>query len=234
MNHRVRRRKVHQRADRAARPLHRPRFQQLRQREQEDDRGRFRPLAERHGAADGHHHQDVDVEHTGPYGNPGAAGRMNAGEHDGGRKRQPAEPANARDETRQQACGEQHPGSHHEPCTRARVRGWLNGRFVLQPRSHAGARHRFGDTRRRQDGGVVLHTKALGHDVGVERFQPRQPLQRALENRHLLVAIHALDLEHRLRVNLADGALGGHRVPPSCTCVIATRISCTMCWSSSV
>ena len=50
-------------------------------------------------------------------------------------------------------------------------------------------------------------------DVGVERLEPGQPLQRALEDRHFLVAVHALDLEDRLGVDLADGARGGHRVP---------------------
>ena len=150
---------------------------------------------------------------------------MNAGEDDRGREQQPGEAGHRRYGARQQARGEQHAGNHDEPRARSRGRRWLNGGLVLQPGPHAGARHRFGDTRRRQNGGVVLHPKPLSHDVGVERFQAGQPLQRALEDRHLLVAVHALDLEHRLRVDLADGTLGGHRTPPSCTCVMATRIS---------
>ena len=37
-------------------------LEQLREREEEDDRGRLGPLAERHRADDGDHHQHVDVE----------------------------------------------------------------------------------------------------------------------------------------------------------------------------
>ena len=51
------------------------------------------------------------------------------------------------------------------------------------------------------------------------------PIFATLEDGHFLVAVHALDLEDRLRVNLADVTLGGHRGRPSCTCVIATRMS---------
>ena len=56
------RRQIHQRADRAARALHRARLEQLREREQEHDRRGFAPLAEDHRAGDGDHHQHVDVE----------------------------------------------------------------------------------------------------------------------------------------------------------------------------
>ena len=55
-------RQIHQRADGAARALHRARLEQLRQREQEDDGRPFAPLAEHHRAGDGDEHEDVDVE----------------------------------------------------------------------------------------------------------------------------------------------------------------------------
>ena len=41
--------------------------------------------------------------------------------------------------------------------------------------------------------------------------RPVSRFSRLLENRHLLVAVHALDLEGRFGVELADGAGGGHR-----------------------
>ena len=43
-------------------------------------------------------------------------------------------------------------------------------------------------------------------DVGAHRLEPRERLQPAVEDGHLFVAVHALDAEHRLRVDLADGA----------------------------
>ena len=71
-----------------------------------------------------------------------------------------------------------------------------------------------------------LMLQPLAEHVGVERLEPRQPLQAPLEDRHFLVAVHALDLEDRLGVELADGA-GRHSAaaPPS-----TWR---RPCWSSS-
>ena len=53
----LRRREIHQRADRAARALHRARLEPLRQREEEDHGRRLAPLTEHHRAADGDEHQ---------------------------------------------------------------------------------------------------------------------------------------------------------------------------------
>ena len=56
-------RQVHQRADRVARAIHRARLEQLREREQEDDRCRLGPLRQmRSRRSDRDHHQHVDVE----------------------------------------------------------------------------------------------------------------------------------------------------------------------------
>ena len=65
--------------------------------------------------------------------------------------------------------------------------------------------------------GVVLDAEALADDVRVERLEPGQPLQPPLEDRHLLVAVHALDLEDRFGVQLADRA--GASSFGSSTCV---------------
>ena len=56
---------LHQAADRAASPIHRARFQQLREREQKDDRSGFAPLAENGRTSDRHEHEDIDVESGG-------------------------------------------------------------------------------------------------------------------------------------------------------------------------
>ena len=45
-----------------------------------------------------------------------------------------------------------------------------------------------------------------------EVFEPRQVLEAPLDQRHFFAAVHALDLEGRLGVQLADGAGGGHGV----------------------
>ena len=77
---RRRRREVHQGADRAAGPFHRARLEHLRQREQEDDRRALRPLAERHRAGNGDHHQDVDVEVARDERAPGAPRGLRPGQ----------------------------------------------------------------------------------------------------------------------------------------------------------
>ena len=79
---------------------------------------------------------------------------------------------------------------------------WL---LVLEPRPHAGLRHGFGDAGGRQLRRVVLDPQSLADDVGVERLEPGERLQPVLEDRDLLVAVHALDLEDRFGVQLADG-----------------------------
>ena len=162
---------------------------------------------------------------------PRRGGPVNAAEHDGGRNaaRQGRQRPGRRRASRPAASNT--PEASTSRVTRARSADGERP-LVLEPRPHAGLRDGFGDARRRQPGGVVLDVQALRHDVGVERFEAGQPLQRALEDRDFLVAVHPLDLEHRLGVELADGA-GGHRAPPSSTCVSASRSSSMMCWSSS-
>jgi hypothetical protein len=76
-------------------------------------------------------------------------------------------------------------------------------------------RDRFGNSRGRQFGGVVLDPQSLADDIGVEGLEPGQRFQTMLEDHHLFVAVHALDLEDRFGVQLADRA-AAH---VSCTCV---------------
>ena len=70
---------------------------------------------------------------------------------------------------------------------------------------------------------------------------PTRLLEPPLEQRDFLAAVHALDLEGRLGVQLAHGAGCGHArlaLPAaagarSCTCSRPCSNSATMCWSSS-
>jgi hypothetical protein len=62
----------------------------------------------------------------------------------------------------------------------------------------------------------------LTDEVGGDCFEPGQRLEAALEDDHLFIAVHALDTEHGLGVQLADGArdsgIGrGHQRPASWT-----------------
>ncbi len=83
---------------------------------------------------------------------------------------------------------------------------WPTGCFVLEPRPHAGLRHRLDNRSRRQLRGVVSHAQPLPDEVGHDVLEPRQRFQPALEDRDFLAAIHAVDLEDRLGVDFANGA----------------------------
>ena len=86
---------------------------------------------------------------------------------------------------------------------------------MFEPGAHAGLRHRFRDEAGTELGGVVLDAEALAEHVRVERLEPRETLQSLLEDGDLLVAVHALDLEDRLGVQLADRA-GRHLGSSTC------------------
>jgi hypothetical protein len=83
------RREIHERADGAARTIHGPRLEQLREREQKNDRRRFGPLTQHDRARDGHHHQAVDVEDAGTNRNGSPTDGMNPGSEHRAEKRQP-------------------------------------------------------------------------------------------------------------------------------------------------
>ena len=89
--------------------------------------------------------------------------------------------------------------------------------------------------------GVVLHVQPLPHHVGREVLEAGAGcLNRRSSSVDLLAAVHALDLEGRLGVQLADGAGGRHaRFAPraifrSWTCSSPCSNRPTMCWSSRV
>ena len=69
-----------------------------------------------------------------------------------------------------------------------------------------GLADRVDHRRRRQLGGVVLDVQPLADEVGRHRLEPGQRLQPALEDDDLLVAVHPLDAEDGLGVELARGA----------------------------
>ena len=75
----------------------------------------------------------------------------------------------------QQARGEQRRRTATTSrCARSRPRWPTRGSSCSSHARMPVCADRFGDTRGRQVGGVVLHTKALADDVGVERFEPGQ------------------------------------------------------------
>ncbi len=78
---------------------------------------------------------------------------------------------------------------------------------MLEPGPHARLGHGFGNPRGRQLRRVVLDPQPLADHVGVERFEPGERLQPMLEDRDFLVAVHPLDLEDRLGVQLANGTV---------------------------
>ena len=90
---------------------------------------------------------------------------------------------------------------------RARTSGARRTRLlVLEPHAHAGLPDGIDHGGRRQLRGVILNVQALADDVGRHRLETRQRLEPPLENDDFLVAVHALDAEDRLRVQLARRA----------------------------
>ena len=125
------------------------------------------------------------------------------------------------------------PPARHAPArTTSRSRHERSGGrtrlLVLEPGAHPGLRDGFGNPRGRELGGVVLDPQALAHHVGVERLEPGERLETMLEDRDFLVAVHALDLEDRLGVQLANRTVEPF---PGCssTCVSAC-LSSSMMW----
>ena len=140
---RLRRGQIHQRPNGFARPLHAARLEPLRDREQQDDRTRFRPLAEKRGADHGHDHQRVDVELEQPDRRPTPVWPEKP------RRRPPRSQRGrcSRRRASRAAPGAVNPGprdrrGEHEPSARP-GRGRHDGLFVLEPRPHAGFRHRL-------------------------------------------------------------------------------------------
>ena len=202
---------LHQAANGAASPIHRARFQELRKREEKDDGGGFAPLAENGRTSDRHQHEDIDVESGGAERCGGPLGDGPDTQSDGEDKRQPGRRQPHGCELLQESKAEQNGGELSQSQAGRRTGCGRLRLLVLEPGSHAGTRHGFRNDRSRQLGGIVLDAQPLPHHVGIERLEAGEALQAALEDRDLLVAVHALDLENRLRVQLAD-ATGGHMV----------------------
>ena len=167
-----RRRQIHQRADRESRALERPRFERLRDGEQEDDRRGLGPLAERDRAGRGDEHQDVDVERAqrGRRARPSARRVRHAS---GDRDAQTSTGAAvARASTRSAAspAAEQQRRQPTRSSAAAALSGLAGGDrlLVLEPGAHARVGDGGGNGRGRQLGRVVLHVQPLAHQVGGE------------------------------------------------------------------
>ena len=201
-----RRRKIHQRPNRAPRALHRPGLEELRHRKEEDHARSLAPLTEHHRAANGDEHQDVDVEGKRTGGMKGPADAVHAAAGDrrevGRDRKRPVGSSHFQDHPNRDGNARDH---HEQPADgRRRVRP--DRLFVFQPGAHARLRDGLGDGGGAQPGGVVLHAQALAEHVGVERFEAGQVAETPLEDGDFLVTVHPLDLEDRLGVDLADRA----------------------------
>ena len=75
---RSKRRQIHQGPNRVPRPIHAAELEPLRQREEEDHGGAFRPLANGNRTDDGDQHEHIDVEGVGARGRPGTPDDVDA------------------------------------------------------------------------------------------------------------------------------------------------------------
>ena len=245
---RVGRREVHQRADRVAGAVHASRLEPLREREEEDDRRRLRPLPDGRRADDRDEHQRVDVERERADGRPAATGRVDAARDDRGAGRAGPSPRSPNPSQCSACAGGQGCAGEHEQADAVRLTdreaAWAGCScssharipvpFTASATSAAVRRAASCVTRRRW-----LRMSALN------AFEARQVAEPPLEQLHFLVAVHPLDAVHRLGVDLADGAGGGglagahrRRTPDATASASSTwRSPCwnsvTMCWSSS-
>ena len=206
---RLARRQIDQRADRLARALHRPHLEPLRHREQEDDAGRLEPFAEQQGAGDRDDHQRVDVEAcaSGWRSRARRAGKMPpataaAMKHAAAAVARPAAdnarpaPIAAAQATisRQRHAMAAPPTAGSSCSSHIRMPVWPDG---------------VDDRGRGQLGGVIFDVQPLADEIGRYRLEPGERLEPAFEDDNLLVAVHPLDAEHGLRVELARRAGDG-------------------------
>ena len=149
----------------------------------------------------------VNVEVASAQRGPRAPRRLRSGEENGNEIKGQPDRGRRAGKLQDEPGRKEHTGSDHQSfAPHGRLR--RSRLFVLEPGAHACLSDSFRNSRGRQLRGVVLDAQALADDVGVEGFEPRQPLEAMLEDRHLFVAVHALDLEDRFGVQFADGALG--------------------------
>ncbi len=234
LDDRLGRREIQQRPHRGPGALERARLERLGDGEHEDDRRRLGPLAEGNRTGGRDEHQHVDVERPRAHRQPGLARRQRDASGNGGGEEQPGH------ERRVQELGEVAGGrgrARRDEQRAAPAGARLVGRdrlLVLEPGAHPGVGDGVGDRGGRELRRVVLDVQPLGHHVRGEGLDARQRLEAALDERHLFAAVHALDLERRFGVQLADRA-GGHGYsrgrprPLSCTCSSPCSNRRTMC-----
>ena len=109
---------------------------------------------------------------------------------------------------RGQPGGQGNTRADRQPEPRAHVGPGRTRLLVLQPHAHPGLADRVHHVGRGQLCRVILDVQALADHVGGHRLETGQRLQPPLQDDDFLVAVHALDAEHRFRVELARGA--GH------------------------
>ena len=195
-----------------ARAFERPRFERLRDGEQEDDGGRLGPLAERDRAGGGDEHQHVDVERRAARSDCQAlrAVERHAGGDRRARRAAAGTPRRAPDALAGSARAPARRRTSRRAsaaCARPAASPAIGSSCSSQARMPASATA-AAIVDGRQLGGVVFHVQPLPHQVGGEVLEAGQVLEPPLEQRDFLAAVHAFDLEGRLGVQLADGAGG--------------------------
>src|SRR5262249_7374882 len=168
----------------------------------------LRPLPQPHRAGVRNQHEQVDVERGRAGGVQRALHDVEAATRDGERERRHRRAPIDAGQLERHARARQHSRQDDEHASGRRRGRRPDGLFVLEPGAHPRLRDRFRNGHRGQLRRVVIDVHALPENVGVQRLEPRELLQTFFEDRHFLVAVHALDLERRLGVELAD--LAGH------------------------
>ena len=215
---RVGRRQIEQRPDGVPCALERARFQHLRDGEQHDHRGSLGPLVEDHRARGGDHHQHVDVERPCTHGAPGTAHRHRAA----CRHRQRV--GGAREPRRQAECLQRQAGAERAGRDATRAPAAASRRCPPTTRGSSCS------SQARMPASATAPAMAAADSLAASYFTssrcpmtsavnastPAQMFEAPLDQDDLVTAVHPLDLEGRLGVELADRAGAGHRLslPP--------------------
>ena len=205
-----RRREVHQRADGVARAIHAARFEVLREREEKDDGRGLRPLADGDGAR--RRRSSSARSCRGRVGASALHARRDrvhaAGRHDRQQRRRATRAASRA--VRRDWAARLTARTHRSASSEASLAGRGDAEA---PRARA--THACRCRRPRRDGARRLSRAASyctcsrpAMTSAREGLEAAQVLQPALDERDFLVAVHALDAEDRLGVDLADRAGG--------------------------
>ncbi len=200
---------LQQAADSAARTFQGARLDQLGDGEQHRDHGRFRPLADEHGAGHGDAHQRVDVQVAVLQGDPALAVGRQAGAEDGRHGQGCHQPLRAEGEPFADFRGQrQHPGQGQRPPGLVPGRGAGERLAVFHG---LGLHAQGGDQllQRLQAVEAVLHLEQALHQVEFQLLHRRQLAQGVAQQALLGGAVHGLDAQAAPAQLTSGGGCGG-------------------------